>query len=256
MLQAHSFLWHYLWVAPNALLLVLAVLLWRRTLHKHYPVFLVFCVVTGVEQIALYVAGILPSVSPITWWYMLWAGLLVEALIKFCLIGEIFGAVFGLYPSLAGLAKLLISGVGVILLLLATVAAAYTPRKNIYWIVSGAHVLEQTIYMIECGLIVFLLIFTTYFKLRWTRSSFGIALGLGISACVHLATWALMAGADVSAYYGNLLNFLNMVTYHVCVLIWLYYFLVPQKHVSTSVVPVPENNLAIWNHELERLLQS
>jgi hypothetical protein len=46
-----------------------------------------------------------------------------------------------------------------------------------------------------------------------------------------------------------------MGTYHVTVLIWLYYVLVPQKVVKKSVVPLPENNLAVWNRELERLLQ-
>ena len=39
MLQAHSLLWHYLWVAPNLLLLLLALRMWRRHLHKQHPVF-------------------------------------------------------------------------------------------------------------------------------------------------------------------------------------------------------------------------
>jgi hypothetical protein len=153
MLQAHSFLWYYLWVAPDLILLILAILIWRRGLHKQYPVFLVFAVVIAVEQLTLCVTDVLPSVSPTTWWYLFWAGLLAEALVKFALIGEIFSAVFGMYPSLAKLGKLLISGVGVVLVLLATVAAAYTPKDNTYWIVSGAHLLEQTIYMIQCGLV-------------------------------------------------------------------------------------------------------
>ena len=254
MLQAHSLLWHYLWVAPNLILLVVAVLMWRRKLHEQYPVFLIFAVVTAIEQFTLYAADVLPSVSPTAWWDVFWVSLLVEALIKFALIGEIFGRVFGLYPSLARLGKLLISGVGVALVLLAAVAAAYTRKDNSHWIVSGAHVLEQTMYMIECGLILFLFVFASYFKLSWQRSSFGVALGLGISACVHLGTWALMANGDFSVYYRNLLDFLNMATYHVCVLIWFYYLLVPQKIATTSAVLLPEHSLEVWNRELERLI--
>lgn len=255
MLQAHSFLWHYLWIAPNFLLLLLALLLWRRKLHQQFPVFLFFAVVIPVEQFTLYAADILPSVSPTTWWYLFWAGLLAEALIKFALIGEIFGAVFNLYPSLARLGKLLISGVGVVLVLLAAVFAAYTPKNNIYWIVSGVHVLEQTIYMIECGLILFLFAFAAYFKLRWSRPAFGIALGLGISACVHLATWALMTNAGFAAHYGNVLNFVNMATNHVCVVIWIYFLLVPPKNISRPGGPPSlEHHLEVWNEELERLL--
>jgi hypothetical protein len=255
MLQAHSFLWHYLWVAPNILLFVLAVLIWRRKLHQQFPVFLLFAVVTAIEQLTVYAADVLPSVSPAIWWRVLWAGLLVEALTKFALIGEIFDRVFGLYPSLAKLGKLLISGVGVFLVFLAAVVAAYTPKDSTHRIVSGALVLEQTIYLIECGLILSLFVFAAYFKLRWNRSSFGIALGLGISACVHLATWALMVRGNSSAPYRIFLVFVNMATYHICVLIWFYYLLLPQKSATTSAVSLPENSLAIWNRELERLLQ-
>jgi hypothetical protein len=255
MLQAHSLLWNYLWVAPNLLLLALAVLISRRELYKQYPVFLIFAALTAIEQLAVYAADVIPSVSGITFWRVAWVGLLVEALLKFALIGEIFGRVFGQYHSLARLGKTLINGVGVALVLLSAVAAAYTPKDNIYWIVSGAHLLEQTIYLIECGLILFLFVFAAYFKLTWGRSSFGIALGLGISGCVHLATWALMAKAGFSADNRNLLDFLNMATYHVSVLIWCYYLLVPGKSPVTSQVPPPEHNLEVWNRELERLIQ-
>ncbi len=255
MLQAHSLLWYYLWVAPNFILLILAVLIWRRKLHKQYPVFLVFAVAIAVEQLTLCVTDVLPSVRPLTWWYLFWTGLLGEALIKFSLVGEIFSAVFGPYPSLAKLGKLLISGAGVILVLLATLAAAYTPKDNIYWIISGAHLLQLTIYLIQCGLILFLFAFAAYFKLHWRRSSFGIALGLGISACVHLGTWALMANGNFAAHYRVSLDFLNMATDHVCALIWFYYLLVPDRNASKPKGPPPsEHKLAVWNQELERLL--
>jgi len=256
MLQAHSLLWHYLWAAPNILLLTFGILVWRRRLQKQFPIFVIFAIVVAIEQLTLYVADILPAVRPTTWWQLFWVGLLIEALLKFAVIGEIFGLVFGLYSSLARLSKLLISGAGVVLVLLAAAVAAYTPKDNIYWIVSGAHVLEQTIYIVECGLILFLLVLVAYFKLNWSRPSFGIALGLGISACIHLATWALMANGNFSEHYRIFLVFLNMATYHVCVLIWFYYVLGPQKSVTTSAVSLPEHSLELWNRELERLLQA
>ena len=63
-----------------------------------------------------------------------------------------------------------------------------------------------------------------------------------------------MANAELSLHQRTLLDFLNMATYHVCVLIWFYYLLIPEKSAATAV-SLPENNLAIWNRELERLLQ-
>ena len=47
-----------------------------------------------------------------------------------------------------------------------------------------------------------------------------------------------------------------MATFHLCVLIWIYYLLVPRKApASTHSITLPDNNLALWNQELERLLQ-
>ena len=101
-----------------------------------------------------------------------------------------------------------------------------------------------------------MLLFVTagYFRLGWRRPVFGITLGLGISACVHLATWAVMANGGL-ADKRHLLDMLNLATFHVCVLIWFYYLLVPEKVSTTSAVALPEHNLELWNRELERLLQ-
>lgn len=255
MLQAHSLLWNYLWVAPNILLLILALLISKRGVRQHHPVFFLFTIIIATEQVTIYAADILPSVGASTWWQLFWAGLLVEALFKFALVGELFDHLFGRYPSVGKLGKWLISGAGIFLVLLAAVVAAYTPKNNTNWIVSGAHILEQTIYLIESGLIFFLFVLAAYFKLRWGRKSFGIALGLGISASVHLGTWALLANGNFSEQYRIFLVFANMATYHVCVLIWYYYLLLPQKSFITSAVSLPEHNLELWNRELERLLQ-
>ncbi len=254
MLRAHSLLWHYLWVAPNILLLVLAPLIWRRKLGRQFPVFLVFVVLSAIEQLTLYIADVLPSVSAENFWRIDWICLLIEALLKFVLIAEIFARLFGSYPSVARTSRLFVRGVGVALVMVATVMAARAPSDSTFRLISGTHILGQTAFIIECGLVLFLFLFAAYFKLSWDRVSFGITLGLGISSSVHLATWALMASVGVSVYSRNLLDFLNMATYHVCVLIWFYYLLVPQKVVTTSAVPLPEHSLEVWNQELERLL--
>jgi hypothetical protein len=253
MLQPHSLLWHYLWVAPNILLLVLGFWAWKRGLAKQIPAFLAFAILTGVTELCVYAADVLPWINAWTFWRVDWANLLVEGVLKFVLIGEIFEHVFGAYASVAKLGKFLIRAVGVVLVLTATLAAAYAPQDGL-GIISGAHLLEQTIFIIESGLIFFLVLFAAYFRLAWDRSSFGILLGLGISACVHLGTWAVMANAGPSTHARTLLDFLNMATYHFSVLIWSYYLLVPQKVATKSAVAVPQHNLELWNREVERFL--
>lgn len=254
MLRAHSFFWHYLWVAPNVLLLALSLQIWKRGQYKQFPAFFAFAVLSALGHLSVYAADILPSVTAETFWRVDWATLLIEGPIKFVLIAEIFAQVFGSYDSVARLGKLLIRGIGIALVFAAALAAAYAPKDSLFGIVSGAHLLDQTIYLIESGLLVFIFLFAAYFKLRPTRRVFGIALGLAISACVHLATWAISANTGLPASKRVILDFVDMGTYHLCVLIWFYYLLVPQKIPAKSVVPLPENNLDVWNRELERLV--
>ena len=71
---------------------------------------------------------------------------------------------------------------------------------------------------------------------------------------MHLGTWAVLANDGLLPTKRDLFDFLNMATYHICVLIWFYYLLVPRKVAAKSAVPLPENNLGVWNRELERLL--
>ena len=97
MLRAHSLLWHYLWIAPNVLLLALGLLLSKRGLGKRFPAFLAFAVLSSISELVVYTADINPNVDPWTFWRVDWASVLVVGLLKFVLIGEVFALVFGSY---------------------------------------------------------------------------------------------------------------------------------------------------------------
>ncbi len=255
MLQAHSFLWHYLWLAPHVLQVALAILIWRRGLHKVFPFFLAYLVFEAIEEFTLYAMDVVPSVSGDAFWRAFCLGLIIEGILKCGVIGELFSHLLRAGPALAKVGSRLISCAGAILVLLATAAAAYAPMNPTrYILIYRAQILLQSLYIVECGLALFLFLFAAHFKLSWNHRAFGIALGFGVLFCEHMGAWAVMA-SWASADSRHIVDFLNMATYHVCVLIWFYYLLVPQKSATTSAVSLPESNLAIWNRELERLLQ-
>jgi hypothetical protein len=255
MLQAHSFLWNYLWVAPNVLLLALVFVLWKRGLSREFPSFVLFALISATGDLIVFGADVAPFISPVSFWRIDWANLLVESLLKFVLIGEVFSRVLKPYPSISNLGRILISGFGAVLVLGSGLIAAFSRGDTHLRLVAGFHLLEQTVFVIELGLIIFLFKFVAHFRLSWDRLSFGILLGLGISSCVHLAAWAVIANASPSEHTRTLFDFLDMATFHFCVLIWYYYVLVPGEVPKKSAVDLPENNLAVWNRELERLLQ-
>jgi hypothetical protein len=254
MLQAHSLLWNYLWIAPNILLLGLGLLLWRRGSGDRFPAFVAFAIVSALGGMAAFVADVVPSVTAENFWHVAWANLLIESLLKFVVIGEAFSGVLLPYPSIGRLGRLVATGLGAVLVLIAALVAALSRGDSPMQLISGFHILEQTVFMIELGLLIIIFLFAAYFKLAWNRVSFGVLLGFGVSACVYLASWAIMTNATPSPQGRAALDVVNMATYHLSVLIWIYYLLVPHK-VRKTVVRLPENNLEVWNRELERLLQ-
>jgi hypothetical protein len=208
----------------------------------------------AVQWAVLYPIDLLPSIPAAYFWRVYWASLLIESILVFVLISDLFAGVFGSYPALAHLGRRLIQWGGALLLITATVVAAFASTDYFYWFIPASHALQEAMYIVVSGLMLLLFASAAYFRLAWNHRVFGIALGLGISACVHLATWAVMANGMLFDKR-PLLNIANMATSHVVVLMWYYYLLVPQKAATTSVVALPENNLAVWNREFERLLQ-
>lgn len=254
MLQPHSFLWNYFWVAPNLYLLALGLVMWRRGLSRQVPCLIMLVLVMPMMDLARFVLDIAPWASAETFWISSWVAIIIEGLLKFLVIGEAFSRVLQLYPSLARLGKLLISGFGAVLVLLAALAAAYSQDASAR-LVAGFHVLAQTEYIIQFGLTVFVFLFVAHFKLTWDRLSFGILLGLGLASCVYLASWTVLANMNLSAHGRTLLDFLNAAVFHFYVLLWYYYVLVPGRERARVEVPLPAHNLELWNRELERLLQ-
>jgi hypothetical protein len=255
MLQAHSLLSNYLSVAPNVLLLILCFYLWKRGLHREFPFFFAFALSNGIGDLVSYAADVLPFVSAITYWRIVWVSGILQGVLKLAAIGEIFCKVFGPYASIARLGKVLIQAVGAVFVLAAAIAATYNPWGHSPGIMIGSGILQQSTFLIECGLFVFVFIFASYFHLRWPRQVFAIALGLSISACVHLATWGLLTNAGFPLPTRVVLITINGVVFHLIILSWFYYLLVPEGLPVQTPTPLPENNLALWNRELERLLQ-
>lgn len=219
------------------------------------PCLLAFSLLIPTMDLVRFVLDVAPWASANTFWIVSWVAIIVESLLKFLVIGEAFSRVLQLYPSLARLGKALITGVGAGLVLLASLAAAFSQDPNQVRIVAGFQVLAQTEYIIQFGLTVFVFLFVAHFRLTWDRLSFGVLQGFGLASCVYLASWAILANTNLSAHGRTLLDFLNFSTFHFYVALWYYYVLVPGRETPRAEVPVPAHNLELWNRELERLLQ-
>jgi hypothetical protein len=276
MFQPHSLLWHYLDASPCILLLLLAVIIYRRSLHREFPIFLIFAIVQGVTMLALYVLNVtLPLSWAPFWWKGNFVHLLIEVALKFAVIGEIFSQLLKPFPALSKLGKLMVRIVGPALVLTATWIVALSRPSQFAPVIANSLRLDLADYVIQCGMLLCILLFAAYFHLAWGRLASGIALGLGLAGSVQLGTWAVWSNLALSLHQIHLLDFVNMGVYHVSVLIWFYYVLTTPKVTrmdklgddddyyddrdssgqDLSGEDERQHDLVVWNRELERLLK-
>ena len=290
MFERHSPLWHYLNFGPCVLLLVLAVIVYRRSLQRQFPVFLTFAVVQGVAGLALYLMSLAywrfqpPLISGVLWWQANFVRLLIEVVLKFALIGEILSQVLQPFPALSKLGKLMVRVVGPALVLTATWIVALSRPSEFAPVIANSHRLDLADYVIQCGMLLCIVLFAAYFHLTWGRLASGIALGLGLAGSVQLGTWAIWSNLAVSFHQITVLDFVNMGVYLLSVLIWIYYVLTTKATLmdklgdddghyddhdsggpdlggqdsggeDSYVEDARQHDLVVWNRELERLLK-
>lgn len=228
--------YYALWFAhPVLQILVLGLMFWRK-LHRSFPVFfsyLGFQIAAFALTVPLRIQG--PRLYT-AFFYVYWATTAISVVIGFGVIHEVFQDVFRPYHTLRDLGSVLFKWAGLVMLMVAAVVAASTPSATQDPIVAGITALQRSVRVIQCGLVLFLLVFSRYLGTHWRQKSFGIALGFGAFASVELSLVAL------SVTTGTVLNqviasFTNMATYNLTILIWMAYM------VATSPERQPASNM-------------
>lgn len=247
----HTLLWNYLWLAPHALQLLIVVVMLHRGLFREFPVFFSYTVFDIVTEGTLFVLDNTGSVSGAEYWTAHWIFLGIETGLRFAIIFELFSSVFKNYPALKQFTRISFRIATVILLFAAVVVAARAPDDGTLPMLSRVHVFDLAVDVMQSGLLLLLVGFASYFGLSWRSPAYGFAFGMAIFASVDLATEALRVWSGWQAGYA--FDFVNMATFHCCVMIWLVYLLLPET-VHREVKGPPANNLEQWNAELRRLL--
>jgi len=211
----------YLWCAQPLLESAVALALWRRGLRKKFPVFFTYL----VTQIILF-AITFPLRGPDTYeWYFYayWSGAAVSALLGFRVIHEVFLDVFRPYDTLKDLGTVLFKWAGVVMLMV-SVVVAFSNSSTGDPLVQAVTTLQRSVRLVQCGLILFLLLFSRFLGVTRRQQSFGIALGFGLFASAELILIVLNAGNYLKSASVSLIN---LATYDVAIVIWLAYALAP-----------------------------
>ncbi len=227
--------WHshtvflYLWCAQPILQSVVAVILWRRTLHKQFPVFFLFLLAQIANFAVTFPLWLVGDFK--TYFVFFWLGEAVNAVLGFKVIHEIFLDVFRPYHTLKDLGTLLFKWAGVVMLLV-SVVVAFSNSFDQNPLVHALTTLQRSVRIVQFGLILFMLLFSSFLGVSRKQLSFGISLGFGLFAGVELMLMALNSGGLVRTANFNLINMVSLI---LAILVWFGYSL-SRKAVRVAAV--------------------
>jgi hypothetical protein len=219
-----------LWIAHPVLELSLAgVMFWRR-LHRTFPIFFAYIVFQVLNFLVLF--PIYRSGNIMAYFYAYWISAAISLAIGFKVIHEIFLDVFRPYHTLKDLGTMLFKWAALVMVLVAMVVAAASPGGTDTPLAQAVIIGQRCVRVIQCGLILFLLVFSKYLGVSWRQHSFGIALGLGGYATVDLVGLALFSGGQI---HPPTVSLINTTAYSLAILTWIGYALLKTTSREASV---------------------
>jgi hypothetical protein len=136
-------------------------------------------------------------------------------------IHEIFLDVFRPYHMLKDLGTVLFKWTGLVMLLVSAIVA-FSNTAHSDPLAQAVTLLQRSVRMVQCGLILFLLLFSQFLGVSRKQQSFGIALGFGLFASVELVLLALYSGGYL---HSGRMNLINTCMYNVAIVVWIGYAL-------------------------------
>lgn len=228
-----------IWVIQAVTQAGIAVVLYRRKLHKEFPAFFVYIIlqlITFCVQFPVYKYG-----DPKAYFDVYWVATALDLIVSFKIIHEIFLDVFKPYHALKDLGTALFKWAALIMILLSAVLISFSSTLQDP-IIGSILTVQRCVRVVQCGLVVFLLAFSGNLGVSWRRLSFGIAVGFGVVAGGELLASAMLSGQRLHA---QLWQISTMLSYQLGMSVWLLYSLVNRRREMVPVL-VPQR----WDEAL------
>jgi len=235
-----------LWLTSIATQAVIAIVMVVKGLHKRLPYFFTYTAYIVLSSIAGY--AMLPHPRVYFWGY--WIQNLLSWALAFTAIYEIYASLLKEYSVLQKMGTYVFWVIGVLLVTIAVWTAFSQPGSDTSRVLQTFYTLERSVRIVECGLLLTLFIFASFFGLGWKNYLFGIALGFSIFLSMQLA--AVAARAWFGARFDGLFSWLQQIAYAIGILIWAFYIVKRTREADLRLLA--KTQLAEWNETLQELL--
>jgi len=215
---------------------------WRCGLFRSHPAFVVY---SGLVPVTNLIDFIFQMTLLFSWhYYFYWVCEFIHIFLGFIVIHEVLASIFEEYEGIRSLGMYLYFVSAIVLIIIGVTAAAATKAHGLNRIFASLERIESALRVVQCGLVLYLIFFMRTLALKWKRSSFGIALGFGVYACLALfyAVAILRLGNNWNVFLDPLLS----VGYLLTILIWAAAVMVPARELVPEELPKLKN-IEQWN---------
>jgi hypothetical protein len=231
-MNLQHFLFRYLFVAPHVLLIPVAIVMFRKGLHRQFPIFFAYLFYEFLEFCVFYPIYTRLVILPM--WLYLDLDRLFKAgdiILHLGILQELFESPVKNSDSLRQTGARILKWVTSALVVMASAFIGFQ-----YY--TQSHRLPRSYAEIEalniatCFLLVFVLLWHRFLGLKMSAFAFGIALGLGLTASLEPLFQSWKDSMFMQRPF--IPDLLEMGTYHCSVLIWLYFAFARERVTSQS----------------------
>jgi len=234
------------WFGTGIGQVLLAGFMLRKKLYRDFPIFFSLVVAEGLDS---WLGMALQHISYKAYYVEFWTMATINSVLGFFVLREVFLHIFRPYEALRSFGKMLFRWSAAVLILVAAVMTLSSPHSNGDSLISFTYTLDRSIRLMQCGLVIFLYLFSKQLGLTERHRVFGISIGFGIAASVSLMFDTLVALAPAASlkHVVAMLNVPYEMAWLVTVIIWMVYMYRPEpERRRATVLELPES----WNYTL------
>jgi len=245
-------------LGQHVCLAVSLALLFSRDRRKQFPFFFAYVAIELIyffAVLAAYLHWILsdPTHTSKLFYQVLISGLGVVSILQFGVLYELASTLLFSRSHMAKIFGPIVRWAGAILLLSAALLSALLPQPGMRRLMSIFQTLDFSASLIEIGLLLVLLGFTSALNIPWKSLPAGIALGFGISAAAEMAGSALISALGKPGFLT--VDLIRMAAFQVCTLIWLAYILRPERPPQFTGTGLHLPQLEVLDEQMQRMLR-
>jgi len=227
---------YVLWLAAPIMQLGILLSMDRKKLRVDFPHFFNYTIFQIVSVVALFM--IYHYASKNSYFYAYWTSCALGIALGFAVIYEVFAYSLRPYAGLRDLGTMLFRWAAMLMVLISGIsAAASASGSDLHRLTLAIGSVERSVRLMQCGLLVFVFLSSSYLGLSLKNFASGVALGFGIFAASDLIIASLWTALPRHA---GALSLIGSGVYNISVGGWLAYTLLPQKkRIQTGFVYRP-----------------